>query len=463
MKKKLQYVFESLIFFLIFDVINIYFFPEDPGFKNFALHPYWIAILLISSRYGFVPGIVVSSMGVVSYLAFRLEEWPTITNLQEFIENDGILLPISFLIVGAFLGAIRQKYRDLEENMLQRIEKVEQSLKVEHQKTETEYKIRRNLEKRIVGEASTINTLYDIAKKFETLDIDSIYKGCLEALAERLDVTKSTMYFQEGDYYVLKAEHGVGLGAAVEGKKLIKDSIMKIPFETNKPTTVKDILAREDAHLYADQYNQVLAMFPVRNESGEPIGVVNIEQMDFVSFNKPNLHIVDVVVDWMSRALYIRKRYEDIEAQLIFDKEYGIYRYNYLSDMVQREFNRAREYNVPVTLSFFKIDRYGFVNETVQHFLTESFIAIAKRFVNVSDMLFHYKFYGVYALISPMKRAKDVEDDFSKIIEEWNSIQNSDEHTNAPKLIVGDVELSSEMENAEDWFKEACKKCKIMA
>jgi len=95
---------------------------------------------------------------------------------------------------------------------------IEKALDAMKQKADTDEKARKLLESRIVGETKTVKTLYETARRFNDLEVENIYQGCLEILREYLNVEKSSLYIKEGGHLVLKASYGWKEGEGVEGR-----------------------------------------------------------------------------------------------------------------------------------------------------------------------------------------------------------------------------------------------------
>ena len=401
--KKRTYLIEILIAFIIYQCINFLFFPDDPGFLRSRIHPYWIVILLIACRYGFVPGISAGIISSAYMLVFIFGGIPTRSALEQLIESGGFILPLAFMLVGMFLGDIRQKYIDKETRCSIESDEKDQTILALNENKDAIEKARRLLEARIVGETTTIKTLHSAASKLDTLQASSIYSGCLQILSEHFQVEKASVYLQEGPYYVLKASSGYSEAEVVEGKISVEKSIMSIAFEQNKTVTVKDILLHRDSNKYITQYGQVMAMIPIRDKDKRPLGVVNIEKIDFLYFNMTNIQMMELVVDWVSRALYNKQLYESAVNQMIWDAELGIYSYNHFYAVLESEFIRAKEYGLGLTVSLLKIDKFGFYEMHAQRLISKAVVATIKRFISRTDMLFRFRYDGTFAIISPIK------------------------------------------------------------
>ncbi|MDD4899775.1 MAG: GAF domain-containing protein [Candidatus Omnitrophica bacterium] len=461
--KKNYYLREVVLSFVIFDSLNYLFFRSDPGFMRASLNPYWIAVLLIPCRYGFIPGLVVSAVASAHIILFVLQKIPTRTGLEMMVEAGNFFLPIAFVMVGSLLGGIRQKYKNSEEQKEWEMDRLQESLRSLNAQVEASEKARRILESRIVGETSTVKTLYSAAKKLETLDDQSIYTGCLDLLGEYFQVSKASLYVKTGDYFVLKASRGLSQAEMVEGKAVEKNSIMALVLKKNNPVTVRDILQYKDSQDYISQYGNVLAMFPLKDENGQTRGVVNIEKIDFLQLNKTNLELMELIVDWAGRALSNKQVCDLALEKRFWDDDYGVYSFGYLPFALEREFARAREFNTQFTLSLLKLEGFGFFHKSTQDLLSRTMIALMKRNFFATDMFFRHKIEGVFVLVSPQRQRGAVLADFKKLEQELKEkVLTQNCHPGMEcKLNIYCVENNREIQDARELLGAAEKLCGV--
>jgi len=396
---------EIFLAFIVLNSLNYLLFPEDPGFLQFVLNPYWLVILLAASRYGFGSGLLAAGLAALHVLMMQFPSWPSRTELETAAETGRLTLPLAFLITGAVLGEIRQKYireaderealaRDRQRDVVQMKELLENSEKARH-----------ILETRIVGETSTVRTLYETAQKFESLSVDKVYEGCLEVLASHVEVRKASLYLLDGDQLVLKAAHGWETGAETEGKIPLEKSLMRLAVQQNRMLTVRDILKERESHEFLEQYSSVLAMVPLRGSDGQPVGVVNIEQMDFLSFNEPTLHLVQLVVEWVDKAIQKVQFLGGLSRQLLRDEEMGVYNYSFFGRLLTEEMKRAKASDTRCGVALLKLDRFGFLNSGIQRLLSRTLVTLLEKQLSPYEKIFHFRFEGTFAVLAPLREA----------------------------------------------------------
>ena len=459
--KRNAFIFEMLIGFLVINFINYLVFPYDLGFKQFLLHPYWIMILLLSCRWGFTAGTLSGLVASAHYIFFTLQGIPSRSQLEQWIELQGLTYPIAFTLVGIILGNIRQRQITLEtqqNHLLAQQEKEIKNFKKQIELTETSKRV---LETRIVGQTTTVKTLYEAARKLETLNFENVYRGCLDILSKHFQVHKASVYIREGDYYVLKAAYGWGGGSVVESKILQDKSLMQIAFKENRPITVTDILKRGDSQSYAHFYGEALAMFPIQDEAGQPIGVVNIEKMDFLSLNKSNLQIIGLVVEWVSQALNKIIFLKSMNSQLIYDEEYQIYNYRHFKDVLESEFSRAKRYQLDLTVSLVKLEQFGFLKEQTQKIFSKTVVTLLKKFMTPHDMIFKYRFDGTFVVISPMQTKEQLHKLFNKVITALKNLSIEDFSRITPQVTISSQQIHEDMRDPSEMITPALKECGV--
>jgi len=459
--KKYIYIFEVILAFVVYDCLNYLFFPNDLGFLKASLHPYWIVVIFIPTRYGFAPGILTGILALAHNLYFTFGYMPTRLDIEKMIEADGLVLPIAFVLMSLFLGGIRQKYKNSEAEKTEAFNNIEKALDAMKQKADTDEKARKLLESRIVGETKTVKTLYETARRFNDLEVENIYQGCLEILREYLNVEKSSLYIKEGGHLVLKASYGWKEGEGVEGRISLDKSMMKIAFDEKKFITVKDILHRRDSSQYADQHGQALAMIPVMGKEGIVKGIVNIEKIDFLLFNAPNLELMQMIVEWASTAIDNKVIYEKTKLKLIFDEKNYCYSYSFFEVILEKEFEKFRRFHLPLTLSFIKINQFGFFDDTVQRLLIRTILAYLNKSMSAVDMIFHFKFDGTFAVISPLKSDADVEKDFVHFHELIQDFQSNQMREAKLDVMTSHTKLEDQWAKKEDFVNQGFATCKM--
>jgi len=412
-------IIETVVAFLILDGFNRIFFAYDMGFKGAILHPYWLIILLISCRYGFGPGLFSGIVAASYYVLFIFAGLPSRPEIEKIAETNGLLLPITFIAVGVMVGSIRQRHLETEVEQGRILKKAQESVERLQEWLSHSEKARAVLENRIVGHTMTVKTLYEISRKLDSWDNEEIYQACLEILGKHFSVERASFYLIEGEYFVLKSAWGWTKEDHPQDKIFAAKSLMEMAVIDNKLVTVKDMLRKE---ISRNASKLILAMFPIHGDMGNPIGVVNIERMDFYHFNQQNLKTIGLVIDWTGQALARSKFFHSLKEKAIYDEEYDMYTYAHFKDILKNEFLRARTFGLDLAVSLIKLDNFNLLEKESQKLLLRAVSALLKRFMNKTDMIFRYRVEGTFAVISPMRKKEDITMAFTKITEGFNEV-----------------------------------------
>ena len=316
---------------------------------------------------------------------------------------------------------------------------------------------RKVLEARIVGETATVRTFSEAAQKLEALDPAHVCEGCLELLGKYFQVGQASLYMTEGNDLVLRASRGWSGGQAAEGRIPIAESLMQMTLQENRIIMPRDITARPDSQRYFSQYGQVLSMIPLRDGDRHPIGVVNVERMPFLSLTKPTLELMELVVDWAGRAVARARLVRSMLASRLGDEELGIYTYSHFEQVFKQEFTRAQQHRLHLAVSLIKIDRYSLLPKEAQRLVTHTVVSLLKRHLHETDMIFHYRFEGIFVLLLPMRTLSEVEKDLAQVNKELSVVvqDNGAQQSSLPTLRVSTVEFTKGMESPDQLLAPA--------
>ncbi len=463
MKKKFAFISEIVGAFVILHIINYFVCPNDPAFLTMPINPYWIIVLLIPSRYGLFPGILAGVIAAAHVLFVMFGGvLPTRIEMEIIFEAKGIALPMAFIAIGIILGGIREKYKNLEDNNEHKLTQRNDELNQLKKNFDSLEKVKNILEGRIVGETATVKMLHHAAGRFDDLEIANVYQGCLDILKEYIKVDKASIYLRDQGCLLLKASIGWQEGENVEAKLNENKSIMSLAIEQDRILTVKDILNNKDAKVYESQFGKVLAMFPFKDNDGNTIGVVNIEEIDFLLLNKANLELMGLIVDWAEKAIRNKSIYMEAKSKIIFDEQLRIYYYQHFDRVLEREFNKAKHYKLDLSAAFIKVERFGFFNEDMQRLIINTMLSLLKKNFSELDMIFRYKFNGTFAVICPLRGQKDIVLIINKILKEFDGISKSGElKSQSLSVVLSSCFFKKETKSAYELIEPALKECKL--
>lgn len=464
-QKRLPVTLRIALLFAALDGLNLWFLPEQAGFLGLALHPYWALVLLYAVQHGLAAGLTAGTLAAFHVVFFTLGGIPTKIALEQLAESGGLTLAVAFFLTGAVLGALRQRGLEKEREQARRLREANTQIDQLKQDWSAADRIRRVLEARIVGEAATVKTFYRVARRFETRDPAQVCEGCLEVLRRFFQVERVSLYLAEGSDLVLRAHLGWAPGEAAEGRVGRGETLMGLAFEQGRFLTPREMLEHEASGRFLGETARTVALVPLRNGRDEPIGVVNIERIEFAALTRPNLELMQMVADWAGRALERIERIRQLEAERFLDETLDTYAWAHFERTLPLEVEKARVHGVPLTVGLAKIERFGFLEEPARRALSGAAVSLLKKHLSATDLVFRYRFDGTFAVLAPLKAPQTVEPALKAAAEDFERLTGSgtDGGVSHPavRLTVGCSGWSDGMRRPEDLLGPLLERCKF--
>lgn len=452
---------EIIFYYLIIDSIYFLFFLDD---LNIGYDFYWIPIVLISIRYGLALGITSAVLAVMHLVFFAFHGIPTKLAFEIYLESYEYLYPIAFLAGAFVIGSIRQKQLDRENSLQKKLTEKEEEIELIEKDNMIMRGEVRELEKRAVGSFSSMQTLYNMAKKLEALDEIKIFSGCLEIIRDHFSVEKSSLYMRESGYFVLKASSGWEGGLAAEGKIIESNSIMNLVVKEKKILTIKELLLLPDFNQFLSETEKLLALVPIITRNGDVIGVVNIEKIDFFAYNTHNLNLIALVCEWTSYSLENKKLYEKLASALIKDETTNLYTVNFFYHQYDYAYKKAHQLKESFILTILKINSFGFFEDERQQLLHQTVSALLLDVFSEIDQVFMFEFSGTYAVLSPKQTIQDVEKTLLSLANTfYDIVKQAINDVKVPELIFKSLVCDASTVDKDGLLREGEKACQLIS
>lgn len=350
--KKHSYLYEIPIYYFLLYVFNDIFMAEDPGFSRLSPHPYWSGILIFSFRYGTFSGFLSGLFSATLYLALQF----FFGERYRFDDFSFYAQPSLFIIVGTLAGAGIHRYRGTIQRLLKDKAVLNAREKSLQEEIKTGAEIISELEKRIVTRMSTLVTLYEGARKLESVQMDELAKSILGFVAKTLEAQKASLYFKEDGRFVLKESFGFETGESPPAVLLLGEGVAGYAVVHGRLTTIRDFLgegADVDGRVLP---TECLMAAPIKQgEQGEVIGALCVHRMPFLNFNSASINLFTFLMAWANRAVGRAAYIQDLKAHEIIDPEFGVYSYRYLMTRSEEEFQRSKTYYLPLSFALARV------------------------------------------------------------------------------------------------------------
>ncbi|MGE4553055.1 MAG: HDOD domain-containing protein [Desulfovibrionaceae bacterium] len=388
---------EVLLGFALISAVNIIWFRSDLGFLEVSPHPYWILVLLLSVRYGFLAGVFCGVLAASVCLGLTVlgRHGTTLYELFRMLLGE----PLLFILVGAVLGEITQGLRSRYEALLTEHEE----LKVASEKLKERYdaviKAKQEVDTRILSQEQTLSTMHETAHALRSLSEAEIYPAALEMVAKFLGAEACSIYLFDKGALHLKGELGAVTGHDRLPERLPDEGLMGRAFTGGKVASVNVALEMYEKGELPDV--EVLISAPLVTSGRKPLGVVNIERLPFLKFNTQTIRMAEVFGGWCADALENALLYTDTKSKTITDDITGAYTIGYLHSRLAEECARARRYKTDLACIVLDILGYVEYSEDQQREILTSLSNALKQMLRNIDLLFSGDEPGRYFLLMP--------------------------------------------------------------
>src|SRR5581483_2761586 len=195
---------ETIIGLGLIVAINLLFFRTDNwGFFDANPHPFWLVILPIAVRYGALPAYTAGLLAAALYILVVIFQ-PRAAFAVDIVSTQAFLDPVLFVVVGGVLGEVREAQKRAHRDLARRYDEIEASLQDLAERYLAAVEINREMQRRIVTQASTVTTLYQAAKALERLEIEELAPSVLQLVTEFIEADACALYLRRDGQLELK-------------------------------------------------------------------------------------------------------------------------------------------------------------------------------------------------------------------------------------------------------------------
>ncbi|MGH7197295.1 MAG: GAF domain-containing protein [Candidatus Omnitrophota bacterium] len=364
MKREYTYLLEVLLGIAVILFINVMWFPADMGFIGVPLSPYWIVVLFVAARYGSFPGFV-SGLACSAALLISVSYNTAIEQQLEFaaIPLRQIQLSAFFILIGFLLGEERSRVNLKLRKSQEKHNKLRddfEALAMEHLALKN---VNTELQGRILGQADTVNTIYEAAKELVTLKVDALYPSIVRLTKKMIGPERCSLYIWENDKYVLRGS--LGWNGAIEPKKTLNTQIdiVKKAIAENAVTTVADVFRSQNLSWKEGEDPCMVAPLFFGEQTDVPAGFIVIDEISFMEFNPDKVKFLRSLADWASKSLDNAQATTMVRRKDVYDDDLHVYNYAFAVRKLREELLNAQVTGRPSCLLFIKLGDFAKASE----------------------------------------------------------------------------------------------------
>ncbi len=274
-------------------IVNLTLFYDNIGFISIAPHPYLIVVVFIAALYGYTRGMV--SVGIISgmyLICLTVHIMNSGESLSRFFQYSYFNPFIVFLVFGTIIGMITDRFRKYLADANNALSKNSERLEELYEEINILQTQNANLKAKMLDEKELISALYNVAKNLNTLDIDRLYKSIPEILQEMIDAGKAAVFLLQGDTLLLCSS----LGYKSYEEPKVKQEIVKGIIEKKSTLSLRDFTS-----LQKKGKEDIFLCGPLcLGSGGEVIGLVIVQELEFIRYTPLTLRVFSIICDWAS-------------------------------------------------------------------------------------------------------------------------------------------------------------------
>jgi hypothetical protein len=292
----------TLVFSLLFDAGNR-FFSVSP-------HPFWIPVLLVSAYYGANEGLAAATLSAAALLIGNLPEQGSSEDLSAWLLRV-TAEPVLWFVAAIALGQVGESHRRERDRLRRNLQEVRQQADVISDAYRQLAQAKSSLEKRVASQVQTVHTVYVASRAIERQSTNEVLIGIADLVRSVMSPNKFSLFLLNGQ--ILEA-------AATEG--WIPSNLLAHEFEDSS-ALFEAIVSRRQFLCVMNPIHEavlggqgVLAGPLVCSETGEILGMLKIEEIDFLDLHPSCVQNFRTLCEWISAAFANAQRVEQLQDSL---------------------------------------------------------------------------------------------------------------------------------------------------
>ncbi len=388
-------------------LINFFFYelqPNQADYLSLNPHPLFLFSLIMGLRYGIKGGVFSACISGLFYFDVYMQ---THGNVELFFTYFKYYKnPLLFLWGGFILGAFRDNHRRKVRKANETIDFLTQ----ENANLEKDYmyldSIQKELKNQIIKSDESISSLYDIAKKLESFEIEEIYTETIGVLMKYLKATNISLYTvdREHDYLRLKISY-----SDVERSNSIKASTCSWFLHVDKERKV----VKNPNYRASDDVPLMVA--PLIRDN-RVIAAVIITSMEFDMISEYAFNLFQLIIDWINRTLEKAKYVESLKGSKYIGTSKLIKDSNYFMNQIKIERRRKKEFGMEYCLLSYRVKDCELI--TIDTLVKDTLRAVDLAYYNENKQVITFLLPATkreHAILIEDRIEKNFSDNFVKI------------------------------------------------
>ncbi len=382
---------ELMVFIAIALVVDMAFF-EGTRYAGVQPHPFWIIVLLLSVQYGVIAGLVAAAFSTLVFVVGN-PAFPVHT----IISSEALTLPVLWLAAALVLGEIRQRHIRENNRLNGQLMDALSRESVTAQAYQEVRSRKQRLEERVASDMRSALTVYQAAKAMETMSPAQLMRAIETVVRELTDAKSFSLFLL--DSQGLNVSIASGWGDAQSG------FLRRIPPSSALYEMIigrRELLTvANETHAAALAGEGVLAT-PIIARTGEVLGMLKIEVLQFHDLGMQTVETVRAVADWAAQALINTRHFDQALSDAVIDPRHQLMTRSYFERHTQYLKSLGQRAKFPVSLLTVSLNVPESLAEDMQVRLARSVRDAVRESLRAADLAFDYRQTGSdYSIVLP--------------------------------------------------------------
>jgi hypothetical protein len=412
---RLSAIIEAIIMLSIMLLVDSIFF-DGHRFMDVNPHPFWIVVLLLTAQYGTNEGLFAAAFATACLLLGNMPVQPTDMDRYDFLY--GVFInPILWFIVSWLLGELRMRHVRERNRILKELEESnarEELISDSYSFVKTR---KESLEVQVAGQLTSSIEAYRAANSVESLDPKSVMQGIETLIGSVLGPQKFSLYLFHDNKLTATILHGWhpsdNLQQEIDSFSPLYQAVV------GQQQTL--IIANEDHERALD--GQGIMAGPILDpESRRVIGMLKIEQMEFISLSLNTVESFKALADWIGTALINARNYQTVKSESMVNPERGMLSYGYFRRQSDYLAKLAKRLSFNLSMLVIKVNDGGQMDDADKVTVARQVGEAVRSVLRNVDLAFDYQTdgqeYSILLPATPLAGANIVRDKIAKEIEQ---------------------------------------------
>ncbi len=303
---------EIALFFIVAILLDLFVFDAD-SFWYVTPHPFWIIVLLVAVQYGTMEGVLAALAATVVLLVGHMPDQSMSQDLYDYL-FEVVRRPLMWFAAAVLLGELRMRHLREKERLRSELEEARQKERTIAAAYARQNEIKSDLETRVAGQMRTVISMHQAVKSLEQLDPGKV-------LFSIMDMVRAVMNPQKASVFMLGQNV---LEAAVHTGWTGKDEYLRV-IGAEHPLFQEIVARRRVLNIASEGDEKILGQQgvlagPLLNaDTGEVIGMLKIEQLEFIELGWTTIKNFEVVCEWIGTVYGNSQRFHTARENSVVD------------------------------------------------------------------------------------------------------------------------------------------------